>query len=135
MTRGPRPAVLRAVETDRDGPPAPPGWLSREAKAAWRAVAGDLNARGLLGEADLPTLASYSIAQGQVAALARILRKEGSIIASKSGPRSHPAAAQLAAMLRSSRQLAAELGLSPLSRSRPGAAAAGGGDQWDGLLD
>ncbi|RWD50585.1 MAG: phage terminase small subunit P27 family, partial [Mesorhizobium sp.] len=96
-------------------PPAPT-WLSKDAKAEWRRVAPILvNERKVLTEADLGTLESYCIATGTVREAHRALNRDGLVVAGKR----HPAFGMMNAAQTTARLCAAELGLTPVSRSRP----------------
>ena len=107
------PAIVSAV-------PAPPSWLDRDGKAEWKRVAPILAVeRRTLSLADLATLANYCAAVGQVAAAARIIRKEGLIYSGEKGPVKHPAVGIQQGAMMQARLLAGELGLTPTSRSRP----------------
>lgn len=99
--------------------PSPPSWLSRPAKAEWKKVAPILVERGHLTNADLGTLAAYADAAGQLAEATTIINREGMVVMTKNGPRKHPAISIQSNARNQVRQLAAELGLTPVSRSRP----------------
>ncbi|MEW9838093.1 phage terminase small subunit P27 family [Mesorhizobium sp. ZMM04-4] len=96
--------------------PNPPAWLSKDAKAEWRRVAPILvDERKVLTEADLGTLESYCIATGTVREAHRTLNHDGLMI----GDKRHPAFGVMNAAQTTARLCAAELGLTPVSRSRP----------------
>jgi P27 family predicted phage terminase small subunit len=99
--------------------PPPPSWLSRAAKAEWRKVATILTERGHLTDADLGTLAAYADAVGQLAESTTIINREGMVVETPNGLRKHPAISIQINARNQVRQLAAELGLTPVSRSRP----------------
>lgn len=100
--------------------PNPPAWLkSRVAKVEWRKVAAILIERKHLTEADLGTLAAYADALGQLAASSEQIERDGMVIMTEKGPRKHPAISIQQNARNQVRQLAAELGLTPVSRSRP----------------
>lgn len=99
--------------------PPPPAWLSRLGKAEWRKVTPILVERGHLTDADLGTLAAYADAAGQLAEATRLVNREGMVVATANGPRKHPAISIQINARNQVRQLAAELGLTPVSRSRP----------------
>lgn len=96
-----------------------PGWLSKDAKAEWRRVFPILRERRILTVADLGSLENYCAAVGQVREMERVLQTEGHIFTGESGPKRHPATAIQADAMTRARLLAAELGLTPVSRSRP----------------
>jgi P27 family predicted phage terminase small subunit len=94
--------------------PAPPAWLSKEGRAEWRRVAGDLIGRGTVVETDLAALEAYCAAVAGVRETARIITRQGRMV----GKKPHPAVRMQIQYLESSRRFAAELGLTPVSRSR-----------------
>lgn len=96
-----------------------PAWLSKSAKAEWKRVLPFLIDRRVLTEADLSILASYCAAIGQMIEAQRILQREGLTFTGAAGPKRHPATGILNDAQTQSRQLAAELGLTPVSRARP----------------
>jgi P27 family predicted phage terminase small subunit len=87
----------------------PPAWLSKHAKAEWRRVMPELAKRRILTTADLGSLESYCITMGRVRELEKLLH---------AGIDPKLFRMQDKAMV-TARQLAAELGLTPVSRSRP----------------
>lgn len=100
--------------------PNPPAWMkSRVAKTEWRKVAAILIERKHLTDADLGTLAAYADALGQLADATRLINREGMVVMTANGPRKHPAISIQINARNQVRQLAAELGLTPVSRSRP----------------
>lgn len=90
-------------------PLTPPSWLSKHAKAEWRRVMPELTKRRILTTADLGCLEAYCIAIGRIRELEILLR---------AGIDPKLCRMQDKAMV-TARQLAAELGLTPVSRSRP----------------
>lgn len=117
-------------------PPEPPSWLTDDARAEWdRVLPILLNERRTLTTADLSSLVHYCTAVGQVAEAARILKNEGLTFSGASGPKRHPAVAIRSDGMTQARQIAAELGLTPASRGRPGIRTGeGGGDGLGGLF-
>ncbi|MER9210066.1 phage terminase small subunit P27 family [Mesorhizobium sp. M0771] len=114
--RGRKPAGIVAGTSTVTKAPPPPAWLSKDAKAEWRRVAHILvNERKVLTEADLGTLESYCIATGTVREAHRALNRDGLVVAGKR----HPAFGMMNAAQTTARLCAAELGLTPVSRSRP----------------
>lgn len=109
--------------------PKAPAWLAKEAKAEWRRVAPILiEERRTLTLADLATFGAYCSAAGEVIEAARIIAVEGMIYQGASGPKRHPAVAIRSDAMNRMRLLANELGLTPVSRSRPSIRAEGGED-------
>lgn len=114
--RGRKPAGIVAGTSPVTKVPLVPAWLSKDAKAEWRRVAPILvNERKVLTEADLGTLESYCIATGTVREAHRALNRDGLVVAGKR----HPAFGMMNAAQTTARLCAAELGLTPVSRSRP----------------
>jgi P27 family predicted phage terminase small subunit len=115
--KGRKPSTIVAGSMDAV-PPAPP-WLSREGKAEWRKVAPILIERQHLTDADLGTLAAYADAVGQLVDATKVINRDGMVIDTDKGLRKHPAISIQINARNQVRQLAAELGLTPISRSRP----------------
>lgn len=88
---------------------APPDWISADAAVEWRRVMPLLVDRRILTDADLGSLENYCVAQGRVRQLERVLAAEFDAPTFR---------AQNQAMA-TARLYAAELGLTPVSRSRP----------------
>lgn len=90
-----------------------PSWLAKHAKAEWERVMPALIERRILTDADLGSLENYCICIGRIRQCEEQIQTE-------------PDAEMRLKLIRvqdkamaSSRQLAAELGLTPVSRSRP----------------
>ncbi|MEH2517555.1 P27 family predicted phage terminase small subunit [Bradyrhizobium sp. AZCC 1610] len=105
--KGRKPAL--AADQKALGVVKPAAWLSTHAKAEWRRVMPDLVERRILTNADLGSLESYCIAIGRVRELEKLLR-------AGIDPKLFRMQDQA---IKTARQLAAELGLTPVSRSRP----------------
>ena len=91
---------------------AAPKWLSSDAKAEWRRVFPSLVQRKILTNADLGGLENYCVSCGRVRQLEKLIQAQGVNI--------DPAVFRLQdKAMQTARQLGAELGLSPVSRSRP----------------
>ncbi|ABA04878.1 phage terminase, small subunit, putative, P27 [Nitrobacter winogradskyi Nb-255] len=113
--------------------PTVPKWLSADAKREWKRVLPDLIERRILTDADLGSLENYCIAIGQVREMERILQTEGHVYGAESGLlKRHPAGVILSDAMTRARLLAVEMGLTPVSRSRP---AIRDDDEEDSLLD
>lgn len=102
-----------------------PSWLSAEAKKEWRRVMPDLALRRILTTPDLGSLEHYCVAVGRVRELEKSLRRAFEAPLFR---------AQNQAMT-TARQLAAELGLTPVSRSRPAVREKDEEDGGDNPLD
>ena len=110
------------LSADRDAigeVPNAPTWLSKDARAEWRRIMPLLIERRILTTADMGSVENYCIAIGQIRQLDRAIKIEGLIIQTDKGPRANPAVRLQADAMSRSLRLAAELGLTPVSRSRP----------------
>lgn len=126
--RGRKPETIVAG-TMNDVPNAPT-WLGKDAKAEWRRVAPIIvTERKTLTLADLATFAAYCSAVGEISEAARIIERDGMIFQGASGPKKHPAVAIKSDAMTQARLLANELGLTPVSRSRPAIRSDGGGGE------
>lgn len=107
------PAGLAAV-------PRPPSWLGKAAKAEWKRVVPLLVERRILTDGDLGTVANYCNAIGTVRQAQAELSRTGLTFLSTTGQmKRNPAAGIVAEFSGLALRLAAELGLTPVSRSRP----------------
>lgn len=98
---------------DMTAPLPPPRWLASEAKNEWKRVMPVLTERRILTEADLGGLENYCVCIGRVRDTERMIQKEADAEMQLKLIRVQDKA------MASARQLAAELGLTPVSRSRP----------------
>lgn len=118
--RGRKPGRTVAGSHPVNKLPAPPKWLSKDAKAEWKRVGPILiEERRTLTLADLASFTNYCCAVGEVAEASRIIASEGMTYSGQSGPKKHPAISIRTNAMTQARLLAAELGLTPVSRSRP----------------
>lgn len=118
--RGGKPNMKTDAGAMRDTPAAP-GWLPKAAQTEWARVTPILVERKILTDADLGSLESYCLAIGQVRDCQAVLAAlDSPFFAGDNGaPRPHPAIRVMHTAMTHARQLAAELGLTPVSRSRP----------------
>jgi P27 family predicted phage terminase small subunit len=124
--RGRKPASIVNGSSPVTEVPRPPAYLSKDAKAEWRKVVPILVVeRQTLTEADLGTLESYCNAIGTMRQAQRIINAEGLVTAA--GKR-HPAFGIQNTAQTTARLCAAELGLTPVSRSRPAVRETADGD-------
>lgn len=125
--RGTKPHIK--LERDAlENMPAP-DWLADEAKAEWRRILPILAQRRIMTEADLGTFENYCIATGTVREMEREIQKLGHIQkvykVDKEGNsllisvRKNPAVSIQSDAMTRARLLAAEIGCTPVSRSRP----------------
>ncbi|MDQ0347865.1 phage terminase small subunit P27 family [Ancylobacter vacuolatus] len=130
--RGRKPSFVDPGSSPVRGPLDPPEWLSPDARAEWERVAPILiEERRTLTMTDVATLANYCVAVGRAAEAERLITSEGMIYHSKTGPKKHPAVAISSDAQTQARLLAGELGLTPVSRSRPAARGAADSGQDD----
>lgn len=115
MTRGVKPAIRPTDSRDVVKIGNPPSFLGKEAKREWRRIAPILDARNCITEGDLATVESYCIAVHTMREGHRTLCRDGLTLAGKKHPVINTMnQSQLIAL-----RTAAELGLTPVSRSRP----------------
>jgi P27 family predicted phage terminase small subunit len=109
--KGDKPAIVTDKKAVSSVPKVPP-WLSPDAKKEWRRVMPPLVDRRILTEADLGSLEHYCVACGRIREIERLIQAGGAAI--------DPATFRMQdKAMTTARQLAAELGLTPVSRSRP----------------
>jgi P27 family predicted phage terminase small subunit len=118
VTRGLKPH-LKPTQGALAHPPNAPAWFNRYAKGEWLRIMPLLIERKILTEADMGSVESYCIAIGQVRQMQILIDKEGPIAQGTHGPRAHPAVKIQSDAMTRARLLASELGLTPVSRSRP----------------
>jgi P27 family predicted phage terminase small subunit len=121
--KGRKPQLAADVNA-LDGDIRPPIWLSKHAKAEWRRVMPELVKRRILTAADFGSLESYCVATGRIRDIEKLLR---------AGIDPTLFRMQDQAM-KTARQLAAELGLTPVSRARPSMRDDGGDDDSENPL-
>jgi P27 family predicted phage terminase small subunit len=130
--RGTKPHLVVDNDAVRTAPAAPT-WLSKDAKAEWKRVMPILVERKILTVADLASFENYCVAIGTVREMERTLQIAGYTYETEGGSiKRHPAVAIQSDAMTRARLLAAELGLTPVSRSRP---AIRDDDDADSLLD
>lgn len=110
--KGTKPHLVVINGTAAIFPPAP-AWLSDEAKAEWRRMQPFLEERKFLTDIDLSNLENYCVAQGRVRECEAMLAGVEDIDRRAKLWRMQKQAMDAA------RQLGAELGLTPMARSRP----------------
>lgn len=125
--RGTKPHIK--IERDALEDMAPPDWLSDEAKGEWRRILPILAQRRIMTEADLGTFENYCIAMGTVREMESEIQKLGHVQkvykVDKDGNsllisvRKNPAVSIQSDAMTRARLLAAEIGCTPVSRSRP----------------
>jgi P27 family predicted phage terminase small subunit len=100
--------------------PSPPDWLAADARREWLRVMPVLIERRILTVADLASFENYCIAIGTVREMERTLQAAGHTYTTEGGSiKRHPAVGIQSDAMTRARLLASELGLTPVSRSRP----------------
>lgn len=113
--RGRKPETIVAGSNPVLADPKPPVWLSKDAKVEWRRAAKILVERGVLTEGDIPTLELYCTATGTIREVQRQINRDGPMLAGKR----HPLFGVQNSAMTTQRLCAEQLGLTPVSRSRP----------------
>jgi P27 family predicted phage terminase small subunit len=109
--RGRKPDQIAADAGALTVAPSPPVWMAKDAKIEWRRILPDLVRRQTVTSSDLGSVESYCVAVGRVRELERLIQSAQLI---------DPKLFRMQnAAIQTARQLAAELGLTPVSRSRP----------------
>jgi P27 family predicted phage terminase small subunit len=110
-----------------------PDWMSTDAKAEWNRIMPALIQRRVLTEADLGGVENYCAAVAAARQCDRELQARNHVYVDERGNlKRNPASIAMKDALNSARLLAAELGLTPVSRSRPAVSAPADDDD---LLD
>jgi P27 family predicted phage terminase small subunit len=117
--RGRKPSNLSGDDRALTAVPNPPSWFNAHAKSEWRRIMPLLVARKILTEADMGSVENYCVAIGQVRDMQALIDRDGHVVETTRGPRAHPAVKIQSDAMTRARLLAAELGLTPVSRSRP----------------
>lgn len=109
--RGVKPALSPDREPLTKAPPAPK-WLSEDARGEWKRIMPRLIADRIVTKADLTGIENYCVAVGHVRAIERAFTTTGTLDKTLFGMQNRA--------MQTARQLAAEYGLSPVSRARVG---------------
>lgn len=116
--RGTKPHLSTDPDALADLPA--PDWFSKHARAEWQRVMPILTERRILTDADLGGLENYCIAIGTVREMEAHLQEHGHVLQDIEGlMKRNPAVGIQSDAMTRARLLAAELGLTPVSRSRP----------------
>ncbi len=108
--RGRKPTTIKSGRGALSRAPVAPAWMSIAARAEWKRVVPTLIERGILTSTDLGCVEAFCVASGRVKEIEALIQANPS---DKTLYRLQTQAIQ------SVRQLAAEIGASPVSRSRP----------------
>lgn len=120
--KGTKPAVIIAGSSAVNTIPRPPAWLGKSARAEWKRLAPIMICqRGILSiDEDLNIFAACCSAAGEMIDHAKTVEKEGATYRTTNGLiKKHPAVGMMADAMNRFARLAAELGMTPISRSRP----------------
>lgn len=107
--RGRKPSDI--VSGDVTRVPSPPRWLSPDAKAEWRRIMPGLVERRILTDADFGMVENYCVAIGRVREIERQIQASAGLVDLALYR------AQDKAMM-TARQIATEIGATPVARSR-----------------
>jgi P27 family predicted phage terminase small subunit len=108
--RGVKPAISADRDALMKAPPAPK-WMSEHARAEWKRALADLIGRRVITRADLTGIENYCVAVGRVREIEAAMRVQ---------PLDKVLFGMQNRAMQTARQLAAEYGLSPVSRARVG---------------
>lgn len=138
--KGAKPHIQIVRNSLADVPP--PAWITDLAKEVWVEVVSDLSERKILTRDNLPSVANYCIALGQVREAELEVQRMGLLIkvysitkegeAVVTGVKKNPALQVQKDAMNTARLIGAELGTSPTSRSRPSLAT---NEDQDDLFD
>lgn len=131
MARG-RKAAITALDGALSKAPAAPKWLPVHAKAEWQRVVPQLVADRKIAAHELSTVESYCLAISNMRMAEAMIASEGITYVSPTGElKRHPATTLVKESIEAARRLAAELGLTPASRTKNKGGAPGNDDSDD----
>lgn len=141
--RGAKPHLRIEPDALLSGDMAPPDWFSDYAAAEWSRVLPKLVERKILTVDNLGTLENYCVQIGRARQAEAEIQKTGPVlmvytldkegVARVTGAKKNPWVSVQSEAMDKARLMAAELGLTPVSRSRPTVSKDGG--DGDGLFD
>ncbi|ASP68306.1 phage terminase small subunit P27 family [Sinorhizobium meliloti] len=111
--RGVKPSLAPDRAPLTKAPPAPK-WMTDEARAEWKRIMPRLIEDRIITKADLTGVENYCVAVGRVREIEALFRTSGTLDKVLFGMQNRA--------MQTARQLAAEYGLSPVSRARVGSA-------------
>jgi P27 family predicted phage terminase small subunit len=118
--KGQRPE-LKAVDGGLLKTPAMPSHLPADMKDEWRITCADLVGRGLLTTASIPLVETYVGALWMARECRKAIEEYGVLVKAEKGQiKPNPAAAMLSKASETIARLGDDLGISAVSRSRPG---------------
>ncbi len=116
--RGRKPTIT-ALNGALDTAPPAPAWLPKHAKAEWARVVPALVKNRSIAAHELSTVESYCIAVARVRECEAIIQKQGLTHVSATGEiKRRPESSIIKESIEAARRLAAELGITPASRSK-----------------
>ena len=127
MARG-RKAEVRSLDGALSKAPAAPSWLPEHGKKEWRRVVPQLVADRKIAAHELGTVEAYCLAVARTREAEAALQLHGLTFQSDSGPKRRPETTILKENIEAARRLAAELGLTPASRTKNKGGAPGNED-------
>lgn len=133
MARG-RKAMVTALDGALSAVPPAPKWLPPHGKAEWRRIMPQLVADRKIAAHEVGTVEALCLAVARTREAEEALQRYGLTFESDSGPKRRPETTILKENIEAARRLAAELGLTPASRSKNSGGAIGN-DDADGLGD
>jgi P27 family predicted phage terminase small subunit len=118
--RGARPDIKEGDAVQLEELPPAPRIVPAELHDEWDIIVADLKARGHLTAAVLGVVETYLLARFNVRQASDSIARRGMLVSSRSStaPKANPATGLLGKSQETVTRLAAELGLTPLSRSR-----------------
>lgn len=122
---------MKAVDGALRTVPAAPSWLPKHAKVEWKRVVPQLVNDGKIAAHELGTVEAYCLAVARTREAEEALQKHGLTFESDSGPKRRPETTILKENIEAARRLAAELGLTPASRTKNKGGAIGNDDDAD----
>jgi P27 family predicted phage terminase small subunit len=117
MSRG-RKAEVRALDGALSKAPPAPSWLPKHGKYEWKRVVPQLVADRKIAAHELQTVEAYCLAVARMREAEAALQLYGLTFESDSGPKRRPETTILKESIEAARRLAAELGLTPASRTK-----------------
>ena len=134
MSRG-RKSEIRALDGALSRSPPAPKWLPELAQAEWKRVVPQLVASRKIAAHELGTVESYCLAVALMRQAEAVIQTHGMTYLSPKGEsKRRPETTILKENIEASRRLAAELGLTPASRTK-NEGGARGNDDGDALGD
>lgn len=117
--RGRKPNIpSQATPTSAADSPLPPEWLHEEARAEWDRILNLISSAGAIARPDADVLAAYCETLVMFKQAVAQLHREGLTFENEGMVKRHPSTAIAAECRKDLLRLAAELGMTPISRQR-----------------